>query len=114
MAEWESSYGGKFLHNARMLTKEEIQGRYPPENNSRMARLTREFVKKGYDILYGENPELDFFDSFTYNWSKDVIVTAAYLYHTTPDEIIQGGWTDMSNEKVIYAAVRLKNKEYIS
>ena len=26
MAEWESSYGGKFLHNARMLTKEEIQG----------------------------------------------------------------------------------------
>lgn len=107
MAEWESSYGGKFLHNARLLTKEEIQERYPAEDNSRMARLTREFVNKGFDILYGENPELCLWD--TYNWSDDILVTAAYLYHTTPDKIIKGGYTDMSNSKAIYAAVRLKN-----
>ena len=25
MAEWESSYGGMFLHNARLLTNEEIK-----------------------------------------------------------------------------------------
>lgn len=111
MAEWESSYGGMFLHNARLLTKEEIQERYPPENNSRMARLTREAVEKGYDILYGENPKLSIFE--TYNWSTDVLVTAAHLYQTTPEEIIQWGWTDMSNPKAIYAAVRLRNvKDY--
>lgn len=56
MAEWESSYGGMFLHNARLLTNEEIKERYPLENNSNMAKLTREFVERGYDILYGENP----------------------------------------------------------
>ena len=33
MAEWETSYGGKSLNNARILTDEEIERRYPPENN---------------------------------------------------------------------------------
>ena len=47
MAEWESSYGGMFLHNARILTNDEIAQRYPLASNSRMARLTREAVKKG-------------------------------------------------------------------
>lgn len=58
MAELESSYGGRFLSNARLLTKEDIEKRYPIENDSHMAKLTREAVEKGFDILYGENPNL--------------------------------------------------------
>lgn len=107
MAEWESSYGGIFLHNGRLLTSEEIKKRYPHGVNSRMAKLTREFIKKGYDILYGENLDLMCYNSLDYNWSDDVIKTAAYLYKTTPDKIILGSYTDMSERKAIYAAVRL-------
>ena len=88
MAEWESSYGGMFLHNARLLTNEEIKERYPLENNSNMAKLTREFVERGYDILYGENPNLNFYNYLDYNWLDDVIKTAAYLYKIPPHEII--------------------------
>ncbi len=106
MAEWESSYGGMRLHNAQLLTDEEIKARYPLEIDSRMARLTREFVEGGYDILFGENPHIT---SLGYNWRSDVIKTAAYLYNTTPDQIILGAYTDMSEAKAIYAAVRLRN-----
>ena len=109
MAEWESSYGGMFLHNARLLTNEEIKERYPLENNSNMAKLTREFVERGYDILYGENPNLNFYNYLDYNWLDDVIKTAAYLYKIRPHEIIVGCFTDMSERKAIYAAVRLRN-----
>lgn len=104
MAEWESSYGGIYLQNAKLLTNEEIEKRYPPESSSRMALLTREFVDKGYDILYGENHRLTLHD----NWSSDVIVTAAYLYHAFPNEIVLGGYTDMSESGAIYAAVKTK------
>ncbi len=57
MAEWESSYGGMRLHNARILTAEEINERYPLEVDSRMARLTREFAERGYDILLRRKPK---------------------------------------------------------
>lgn len=113
MAEWESSYGGMFLHNARLLTDEEIKEKYPLEVDSHMARLTREFVERGYDILYGENPNLTLFDSFGYNWNADILRTAAYLYNTTPDRIVLGCYTDMSETKAIYAAVRLRNSSDI-
>ena len=112
MAEWESSYGGMCLHNARLLTAEEIKRRYPPEVDSCMARLTREFVEKGYDILYGENPNRTLADVMfgePYDWSSDIITTAAYLYKTTPERIVLEGYTDMSKANAIYAAVRLKN-----
>lgn len=109
MTEWESNYGGMFLHNARLLTNEEIKERYPLEVDSRMAKLTREFVKRGYDILYGENPNLTFYESLDYDWMADVIRTAAYLYKTTPDKIILGCYTDMSETRAIYAAVRLRD-----
>lgn len=102
MSEWESSYGGKILYNARFLTSEEIKERYPCESDSNMAKLTHEFVDKGYNIIYGEI-ELD-----DYNWLMDVIKTAAYLYKTTPDKIRVGCYTDMSESKAIYAAVRIK------
>jgi len=112
MAEWESSYGGMRLHNARLLTAEEINGRYPLEVDSRMARLTREFLERGYDIFYGENPDLTFADVLfgePYDWRADIIRTAAYLYNTTPERIVIGCYTDMSETKAIYAAVRLRN-----
>lgn len=108
MAEWESSYGGMFLHNARILTSDEIAQRYPRKSNSRMARLTREAVEKGWDILYGENPNLNWNNCIGYDWSKDVTVTAAYLYKTQPDRITIGGYTDMSEVKAIYAAVKVR------
>ena len=108
MAEWESSYGGMFLHNARILTSDEIAQRYPLRSNSRMARLTREAVEKGWDIFYGENPNLNWDNCIGYNWSKDVTVTAAYLYKTQPDRIIIGNYTDMSEVNAIYAAVKVR------
>lgn len=111
MAEWESSYGGMRLHNARLLTAEEIKERYPLEVDSRRARLTREFVERGYDILYGENPNLTLAD--VYDWSADIIRTVAYLYKTTPEKIIIGCYTDMSATNAIYAAVRLRNSSDI-
>lgn len=116
MAEWESSYDGMRLHNARLLTTEEINGRYPLEVDSRMTRLTREFVKRGYNILYGENPALTLADVLfgePYDWNADIIITAAYLYKTTPEKIVIGGYTDMSETKAIYAAVRLRNSSDI-
>ena len=108
MPEWKSSYGGCHLKNARLLTKEEIDKRYPIENNSRMAQLTREAVRKGYDILYGVHPKLSPNILFQYHdsWMSDVCVTAAYLYKTQPDYIIVGGLTDMSQPNAIYAAVK--------
>ena len=114
MAEWESSYGGMNLYNARLLTDEEIKRRYPPESKSRMARLTKESVERGYKILYGENPNLKTLDdSCKYDWREDVIRTAAYLYKTTPEQIIIGGYTDMSEINAIYVAVRLRNSKDI-
>ncbi len=116
MAEWESSYGGMRLHNARLLTAEEINERYPLEVDSRMARLTREFAERGYDILYGENPNLmsaDVLFGKPYDWTADIIMTAAYLYKTTPEQIVLGCYTDMSETKAIYAAVRLRNSSDI-
>lgn len=111
MAEWESSYGGRFLSNARLLTKEEINEKYPIENNSRMAKLTREFVGRGFDILYGENPDLSPYNIWErYNWSDDVLVTTAHLYKRPPCYIIVGAFTDMSQPNAIYAAVKLKHK----
>ena len=73
-----------------------------------MARLTREAVEKGWDILYGENPNLNWDNCIGYNWSKDVTVTAAYLYKTQPDRITIGCYTDMSEVKAIYAAVKVR------
>ncbi len=35
-------------------------------------------------------------------------MTAAYLYKTTPEQIVLGCYTDMSETKAIYAAVRLR------
>ena len=74
-----------------------------------MARLTREFVDRGFDILYGENPNLTLFEFPPYDWSADIIKTAAYLYKETPERIVLGCYTDMSKRKAIYAAVRLRN-----
>jgi len=115
MAEWESSYAGRRLRNARILTSEEIQKRYPPENNSSIAKLTRELVEKGYDILYGEhpNPDISINKILGYNWGRDVRATAAYLYNTNPTDIEFGGYTDMSqlNLKAIFVAVKLR--EYL-
>ena len=116
MAEWESSYGGMRLHNARLLTAEEIKERYPLEVDSRMARLTREFVEREYKILYGENPNVTLADVLfgePYDWHADIIRTAAYLYKTTPEQIVLGCYTDMSETKAIYAAVRLRNSSDI-
>jgi len=89
MAEWESSYGGCFLSKARLLTKEEIDKRYPIGNNSRMAKLTHEALNNGFDILYGENPNHNLFCHYK-NWLHDVLVTAAHLYKTTPDYVKVG------------------------
>ena len=116
MAEWESSYSGMRLHNARLLTAEEINVRYPLEVDSRMARLTRESVERGYDILYGENLDLTLANVLfgePYDWRPDIIRTAAYLYKTTPEQIVLGCYTDMSETKAIYAAVRLRNSSDI-
>lgn len=110
MAEWESSYSGCFLSNARLLTKEEINNKYPNKNNSRMAKLTYEFVKKGFDILYGENPNLSATNIFQHykGWLDDILVTASKLYKTSPDNIEIGAFTDMSQPNSIYVAVKLK------
>ena len=103
---------GRFLNNARLLSKAEIDERYPIENNSRMAKLTREFVRRGFDIFYGENssskPDTVFqpYDS----WSDDIYVTAAHLYGVPQEDIEVAAFTDMSKENAIYAAVRLKFK----
>lgn len=111
MARWENSYGRYVLDNARILTSEEIQERYPSEANTFMARLTRAFVEQGYDIFYGENPNRSLYEfEYGYDWSTDIIVTCAYLYHTTTDQIIFGYYTDMSKPNAIYAAVKLRNR----
>ena len=109
MAEWESSYGGRYLRNARLLTEEEINERYPIQNTSRRALLTRKAVEKGYDILYGESPrpQPGLGDDFE---PVDILVTAAYLYGTIPEWILTGAFTDMSTPNAIYAAVKLKYK----
>lgn len=109
MAEWETSYGGKSLNNARILTDEEIERRYPPENNTNMAKLTREFIKRGYDIVYGECLNLKYDEISCDDLMDDVIRTATYLYKTTPDNIVLGCFTDMSEKRVIYAAVKMKD-----
>ena len=72
-----------------------------------MARLTREAVEKGCEILQGENPNLNWDNSIGYDWSKDVAVTAAYLYGTQPDRINIGVYTDMSEVKAIYVPVKV-------
>lgn len=109
MAEWESSYGGRFLINARLLTKEEINKLYPIENNSRMAKLTREFIGKGFDILYGENPNLLSNNIFQHyeGWLDDILITASHLYKRPPDCIKVGAFTDMSQSNAIYVAVKV-------
>lgn len=109
MAEWESSYGGRSLLNARILTKEEINEKYPDQDTTRMALLTRRAVEKGFDILYGEspNPQPELGDDFEHG---DILVTAAYLYGVVPEEIITGAFTDMSTPNAIYAAVKRKYK----
>ncbi|MCI8700508.1 MAG: hypothetical protein HFJ47_04125 [Clostridia bacterium] len=104
------------LYNARLLTAEEIKERYPLEVDSRMARLTRKFVERGYDILYGENPNLTLADVLfgkSYDWNADIIRTVAYLYKTTPEQIVIGCYTDMSATNAIYASVRLRNSSDI-
>ena len=35
----------------KVLSKKEIEERYPKENNSNMAKLTREFVERGFKIV---------------------------------------------------------------
>lgn len=109
MAEQEHSYGGITLVNARLLTQEEINTRYPSTNNSFVAKLTREFVERGFDILYGENPNLKDSKPGTYhNWTEDICRTAAHLYKTTPDRIVMGAYTDVSRRDAIFAAVKEK------
>ena len=107
MAEWESSFGGLFLSNARLLPKEEIEKRYPKDDSLR-AKLTRKAVEQGFDILYGENPNLSPDDILGYydGWGLDVLTTAAYLYNIPPDYIEVGSFTDMSQPNAIYAAVK--------
>ena len=111
MAEWESSYGGHFLSNARLLTKEDIEKISPIEDNSRVAKLMREAVEKGYDILYGENPNLSPYDIFPdydiFSRILDVQKTAAYLYKRPPARIIVR-LLSMSHSNGIYAAVKLE------
>ncbi len=112
MAEWKSSYGGRFLSNARLLTKEEIDKRYPIKDKSRMAKLTHEFVRRGFDILYGENHDIssnNIFQCYEY-WLDDVLLTAADLYKKPPDCIEIGAFTDMSQSNAIYVAVKLNYK----
>lgn len=118
MAEWESSYSGRRLSNARLLTKEEIDARYPIENDSLMAKLTRRSVEAGYDILYGEKSGFSLLYNIreTSDWIPDIMVTATYLYNelpkkdiiVLPNDIIVGTFTDMSRPDAIYVAVKLK------
>ena len=111
MPEWKTSYGGHCLKNARLLTKEEIDEKYPINNHSNMAKLTREYVKSGYDILYGENPNHlppRFFHAHNWCKARDILMTAASVYDTSPENIIIGPFTDMSEPDAIYAAVKLK------
>ncbi len=107
MAEWESSYGGRVLKNARILTREEITKRYPDPKASRMAILTYRALENGFDILYGESPhpKPGLGDDFE---GIDVLVTSAYLYGLPPDEIKTGAFTDLSKDNAIYAAVKPK------
>ena len=102
-----ADYGGRILKNARILTKEEINERYPDSNDSRMAKITRRFVEKGYDILYGESPhpKPGLGDDFGHG---DILETAAMLYRTQPECVKGGTFTDMSKDNAIYAAVKLK------
>ena len=107
MTKLESKYEGHFLSNARFLTKEEIEKKYSVEDNSHTAKLTHEFVKKGFRILYGETPKPSLCNSSRrINWSKDVLVTAAHLYKKPPDNIEVGAFTDLSQPNAIYAAVK--------
>ena len=115
MVEWENSFGGYSLKNARLLTKEEISKKYPITDNSQKANLTREFFGLGYDILYGEKPDSIPFSS----WKRenDLIIsalrTAAYIYKTQPKDIIVGVFTDLSEQNAIYVAVKKKRHFYL-
>ena len=112
MAEWETSFGGHSFKNARLLTKEEITKKYPITDNSSIANLTREFVSLGYDILYGEKSDLVSPDSWKREETRTVsaLITAAYIYNTHPNNIIVGVFTDLSEQNIVYAAVRQKHR----
>ena len=110
MAEWEHSYGGPFLRNARFLTEEEINERYPLENTEFRAQITRQFVNEGYDIIYGEYPNISHnFGVALLDWAHGALITAAYLYETFPWNVHFRALTDMSNPKATYAAVKKMN-----
>ncbi len=107
MTELQNSNCGRVLNNACILTKEDINKIYPITDNSRMAYLTREFSESGYDILYGENPNMS--KSKMWDCLDDVVITAACLYQKSPECIKVGAFTDISQPNTIYAAVRLKD-----
>ena len=107
MTELQNSNCGRVLNNACILTREEINKIYPITDNSRMAHLTREFSESGYDILYGENPNMS--KSKMWDCLDDVVITAACLYQKSPECIKVGAFTDISSPNIIYAAVKLKD-----
>ena len=109
MAEWESTYGGYSFVNERLLTKKEINKKYPSKDNSRMAKLTRDLVNNGFKILYGERPKTVIHSTWMKDVPRSALVAAAYLYKTHPDNIVVGPLTDLSNPNAIYIAVKRIN-----
>ena len=89
------------------MAKNQANKNYPITDNSRMAHLTREFFDAGYDILYGENPNMS--KSKIWDCLDDVVITAACLYQKSPECIKVGAFTDISSPNIIYAAVKLKD-----
>ena len=97
----------QFCNKSNILAKNQANKNYPITDNSRMAHLTREFFDAGYDILYGENPNMS--KSKIWDCLDDVVITAACLYQKSPECIKVGAFTDISSPNIIYAAVKLKD-----
>ena len=116
MAEWEASFGGHSFKNARLLTREEITKKYPITDNSSIANLTREFISLGYDILYGEKPDSVSSSSWQREETRTVsaLITATYIYNTNPNNIVVGVFTDLSEQNIVYVAVKQKKHFFTS
>ncbi len=89
----------------KILSKKEIEERYPKENNSNVAKLTRGFIEKGFKIAY---LKMDGLGRETPSW-RHVEVSNAIEIALKNDNFEIGCYTDLSELKndVIYVSFKV-------
>ena len=87
----------------KVLSKKEIEERYPKENNSNMAKLTREFVERGFKIVRLK------MDGLSNEKFLTMEVNAAVEIVLNNDNFEIGCYTDLSEllNDTIYVAVKV-------